>query len=73
MKRKAEVFSFIDVLCKGTVVCAIWLTIPCLVKCLLSSLTFLEQNARELNTEQASFKTVYDLVIRKLQPSLRCS
>jgi len=72
MERKAEVFSFIEVLCKGTVVCAIWLTIPCLVKC-LSSLIFLDQNARELNTEQASFETVYDLVIPKLQSSLRCS
>jgi hypothetical protein len=49
MKRTADVFSFIDVLCKGTVVYAIWLIIPCLVKLLLNSLTFLNQNGRELN------------------------
>jgi hypothetical protein len=66
-KRKTEAFSFIDVLCKGTVACAIWLIIPCcLVKRLLSSLIFLDQNARELNTERASFETVYDLVVTVL-------
>ena len=56
MKRKAEAFSFFDVMCKATVVYASWLIIPCLVKLLLSTMTSLDQNARELNTEWARFK-----------------
>jgi hypothetical protein len=55
MKSKAEAFSFLDILCQATVVYVIWLIIPCLEKLLLSSLTFLDQNSRELRIERASF------------------
>jgi len=47
MKRKAEDFSFIDILCQATVVYAVWLIMPCLVKLLLSKLEVHESVHRD--------------------------